>query len=487
MSRFFLNHVRLFTGDIWYADASRADDTGGGKSPATAKKTITAAITAAAAGDMIISKSGTYAEAVNLNKAGLEFWPEIGTILAPATGTPLTISAAYCKIVLPYGSLRCDPGANETGVVVTAAGTWAYLNDIRVANGSSADLGFDIVGAGSVLKNCRASSPLIAAFKVQGSKVKLDECCTGGDIADMSIGFWITNSCDKARLKDCSSQGHSTAGYQFDDGCANILAKACVSGGGDGHYIDNAENTFLDIIDSDSREQHEHIYPTPDGEGTAGDPVNVQSEVNDETGSDSAKDYFGDVALLIPVQTKANDWYLTGANIFATTISDDQRFKLYRVDYRKSAVRNAGNAWDEGATVLTFDDAGDFEVNDLIWIESPNYVKTDGAKGEIVKITNIAGNVVTIARQVENSGRLGLHWNHTTNDAGNEVVYLVERDEHQYHSSDFDFSASGAKDFSAIHFARRRRMHGDDGLICRMINGTDGANSQASLTIIWSD
>ncbi len=480
-------HQKLFTGSVYYVDAGQANNDGSGLTPELAKKTITAAITAASAGDMIISKAGTYAEAVDLNKASLEFWPEIGTVLAPASGTPLTISAAYCRVVCPYGALRCNPIANGTGVVVSVTGTWAYVHNIRVPGGSTADLGFDIVGAGSVLTDCRCSGPLVAAFKIQGNMVKFDECCTGGEVADTSIGFWITNSCDKARLKECSSQGHATAGYQFDSGCTNISARACSSGGGDGHFIDNAENTFLDIIDRDSREQHEHTYPGPDGEGTAGSTVDVQSEINDETGADSTANYYGDVASLVPVATLTTDWFLHGVNVFATTAGDDQRFELYRVEYDFSATRNGGNNWDEGATVLTFDDASAFKVNDLVWIESPNYAKTDSAKGEIVKITGIAANTVTIARQTENSGRTGLHWNHTTQDGGNEVVYLCWRDENQYHTTGFDYSATGARAFTAIHFTKSRRMHGNDGLIVRMINGTDAANSQASLTIIYSD
>lgn len=482
-----IERIPQFTGTIWYADAGSGSDSNGGKSPEDAFATIGKMVTEASAGDRLVSKAGTYAEAVDLSKASLEFYPEIGTIIAPAAGTPLTISAAYCKVVSPYGALRCNPVASGTGVTTTAAGTWAYLHNIRVPAGSSADIGFDIVGSGCVLNDCRCSAPLTAAFKIQGSKVKLDLCCTGGEIADTSIGFWVTNSCDKARLKWCSSQGHSTAGFQFDSGCTNIVAFQCESGGGDGHFIDNATNTHLDIVDRDSREHHEHTYPTPDGEGTAGSTVSVQSEINDETGADTTADYFGDVAVLVQPGAITTDWFFRGVNVFATTASDDQRFFAYRVEYDVSAARNGGNAWDEGATVLTFDDASDFEVNDLIWIETPNYSKTDNAKGEIVKITNISTNVVTIARQTENSGRTGLHWDHTTNDGGNEIAYLCWRDESQFHSTDFDYSASGAKDFISQRFVYPRRMHANDGLIVRMINGTDGANSQASLTIIWSD
>jgi len=288
------------------------------------------------------------------------------------------------------------------------------------------------------------------------------------------------------RARNCGSQGHSSGGFVIDDGCTDIVIRDSDSGGGDGHFVDNGERTYLDIKDRDSREMHEHVYPTPDGEGVAGSAVTVQSQVNDETGADDTANYFGDCALLVPVAAITTDWFLKGVNIFATTVNDEQRFRGYRIEYDISATRNGGNNWDENVTVLTVQDAAEaaqFEVNDLVWIASPNY-KPDG---EIVKVTNVAGAVITIARQTENSGRLGLHWDHTTNDGGNEVMYLCWRDERQYHSTDWDFSAASAREFNSYRFQNERRMHAGDGFVVRMINGTDDANSQAEVTIVWSD
>ena len=141
-----------------------------------------------------------------------------------------------------------NPGANETGLAIT--GVWAYVSDVRVYCGSSADIGFFIgsaadnsEGDGTVLENCRCSSPLVAAFKIQADKVKLDGCCTGGKSGDSSIGFWVLPDAsgvqDKLRLRACGSQGHETAGYQIDAGCTNGAIERCYSGGGDGRWVDN--------------------------------------------------------------------------------------------------------------------------------------------------------------------------------------------------------------------------------------------------------
>lgn len=479
-----LDHVPKFGGIIYFVSLD-GNDSNDGLDPVTPLLTIGAAIVKLTVGDAINVMAGTYTETgLNLNVNACEIWFEIGAILAPVSGTPLTISAHYCKVICREGALRVNPVASGTGVLIS--GNWAYVHNVRVPCGSSANIGFDITGDGCVLNDCRASAPLVSAFKIQGDKIKLNQCCTGGEIADTSIGYWVTNSCDKARFVECGSQGNSTAGFQFDAGCTNIVAKDCDSGGGDGHFIDNAEYTYLGITDKDSREFHEHTYPTPDGEGTAGDPIEVHSQVSDETGDDSTVNFFGNPHVIVPVSTITTDWFFKGANVFATTAVDIQRFFCYRVEFDISATRNSGNDWDEGATELTVQDATEasqFQVNDLVWIASPNY-KPDG---EIVKITDITNAVITIERQTENSGRTGLHWDHTTNDDGNEEMYLCWRDENKYHFTAFDYSASGARDMSSFRWVNERRMHANDGLIIRMINGTDDADSRCDVSIIWSD
>jgi len=245
--------VPRFTGTVYYVDGSQTDDSGTGLTPSVAKKTIGAAMSIASAGDAITIKAGTYAEAVDMNLNGLELWPEIGTIIAPTSGTPLTVSGHYCKVFCELGALRLNPVASGTGCIIS--GNWAYVHNVRVPCGSSAEIGFDITGDGCVLTDCRCSSPLTAAFKVQGDKVKLEDCCTGGEVADTSIGFWVTNSCDKVRIKDCGSQGNSTSGFQIDAGCTNGAVDNSYSGRGDGRWVDNNHSAvwsdfhFDDVVD----------------------------------------------------------------------------------------------------------------------------------------------------------------------------------------------------------------------------------------------
>lgn len=239
------SHIPLFTGSVWYVDAGQADDTGAGTSPETAKKTIGAAISAASAGDAIVVGAGTYTETgLDLDKNYVEMWFEIGAVIDPPSGTALTVSGNYCRVTCREGALRINPATDQTGVLVT--GNFCYLAEIRVScfdtdEATSADIGYDIQGDGADLRQCRCASPDVAAFKIQGDKCKLDECCTGGGTAGAaysSIGFWITNSCTKARLRECASQGHGTAGFQIDAGCTDAVLYHCSQGGGDGRWVD---------------------------------------------------------------------------------------------------------------------------------------------------------------------------------------------------------------------------------------------------------
>ncbi len=237
----YVEHIESFTGNIWYADGSKSDDTGDGKTPETAKKTIMAAVALMSPGDAVATRGLDYDENVVLSGAGYEFWPEIGTHLNPATGIPLTLSGNSVKSWCPGGVLRITSPEDEPGVLIT--GLYVYPSDIRVNSGALGSIGFDIgetgttKGSGAVLANCRCRDPKIAAFKVQGDRVQLKDCDTGGAVAD-SIGFWFTNSCDKPKIIECGSQGHSGGGFVADSGITKGVARHCSSGNGDGPRLD---------------------------------------------------------------------------------------------------------------------------------------------------------------------------------------------------------------------------------------------------------
>jgi len=283
------SQVPRSAGALWYVDGTNGADTNAGNDPSAALATIGAGIALLSAGDTLVVRAATYTETgLDLDVAGTQILFQHGVILDPATGAALTISGAYCLVQCPGGALKVTPAANQSGVVIT--GAFAYVHNTRVACGSAADLGFDIVGSGSVLTDCRCADPLVAAFKIQGDKVKLEDCCTGGEVADTSIGFWATNSCDKLRLRECSSQGHATAGYQIDAGCTNGMVKDCASGGGDGRWIDVDHSAVWSGFTYDS-EVHKVVT-------FAGAPTTYN--LFKVTGAVRIQDIFGTVETVIP-------------------------------------------------------------------------------------------------------------------------------------------------------------------------------------------
>ena len=288
----YTDNLPKFGGDIYYVAQSQGNDSYSGKTPNQPFATIGAGIDAMSSGDALVIRAGTYAENVVLDCNSCELWFEIGAIIQPTSGTALTISGNYCRVICRDGALLVDPnGANTTGVLIS--GNFCYMAEVRVKCDSVADIGFDITGDGADLRYCRCSNPLVVAYKIQGDKIKLEDCCTGGTVADTSIGYWATNNCDKLRLVRCGSQGNATAGFQVDSGCTNGVISDCHSGGGDGERIDNGTTFHWPNFKSISaKEEHYHCYPSTDGEGTAGAPIHLTSDAQDENnGAATTQDY----------------------------------------------------------------------------------------------------------------------------------------------------------------------------------------------------
>ena len=325
-----IRHIPKFGGDLWFVRDS-ISASGDGMSPDNAFKTIGEAITAAAAGDAITIMAGNYTEnGLDVNKNNLELWFEIGAQLSPTSGNALTVSGNFCRVTCEGGALKINPVANTTGVVVS--GNFCYLNEIRVAAdggtvGTSGDIGFDITGDGADLRRCRCSGPDIAAFKIQGDKVKLENCCTGGNAGYSSIGFWVTNSCEKSRLKECGSQGHETAGFQFDVGCTNGLVCGGSSGGGDGKFVNNATTTnciFSDMhFQGDSGDYNSPLVKVVTFTATGGvDGDGLHYRLFKVAGSSQVVDISGQVVTALPATSTVPNLELTSTNA-SIEITDD--------------------------------------------------------------------------------------------------------------------------------------------------------------------
>ena len=166
------------TGD-WYVDASRPNDTGDGKSWLTAKKSIQAAVNAAAAGDLIVVWPGTYSPITSDNKA----------ITIESTG------GAEWTIIDGEGDNRC-----------ATLGDWdenhTVLTGFTLTNGSADEGGGSF---GGTLNNCTLTGNT-ADWGGGASWSTLNNCTLTGNTANYGGGA------SDSTLNNCTLTGN-TANY----------------------------------------------------------------------------------------------------------------------------------------------------------------------------------------------------------------------------------------------------------------------------------
>jgi len=258
-------HIPLFGGNIWYVDSTRADDTGSGKQPHTAKKTFTAAIGVAAAGDAINVRAGTYAENVTMNLAGLELWSEIGVFIAPAAGNALTISANSCRI---KGTLWVTGVAAATGIVVS--GDYGEFEKTQVIGGAT---GWSITGTGNRFDSCKGGNQTSTGFDIQGVQAMLYDCSTVG--VGASYGYKVSGGVDTGVIVRCTSANHQTSGFYIDTGSSNWTVLNCSSGAGDGTRRDIDNTNVWSNFSYDSVLYKEITFTAAGGVGGAGTNYNI--------------------------------------------------------------------------------------------------------------------------------------------------------------------------------------------------------------------
>ena len=472
--------IRAFGGAIWYVDATNGIDTNTGETAGTAFATIGAAITAAAAGDAINVMAGDYDEVgLALALDGMELWCEVGVhILDSTPGTALLVSGDHCRVQ----DAHLD-GAGATGLQVT--GDHAWLENL-LSEGTT--VGYDIDGSGTIMIRLASIAHTTTGFDVSGPGNIIQNGYSAG-LGGATRGYYLSNAAADGCLFDhCASTANVTAGYECIAGTASNLFRECVSSTGDGDRIDQGTNNFwASYVDQMETEHNAHTYPRPDGEGTAGDPVTANADAQDETNAAATTmNYWGEPTVIVAPAVFTTAWRWVGISIFATTTGKDFRSYAYKIDHSRSSARNAGNAWDEGATALTVADGTLFEADDLVWVYS-----TYKVNGEIQKVVSSIANVVTVVRETSQFGapNTGLRWDHTTNAAGTEAMYVIHRDDEL--SSEgfwFDFGASGARDMQVQHWHDTKRMDDNDGVLVRTINGTDSVNNaRFSCDIIYEE
>jgi len=224
------SQIPKFGGEIHYVNAGTGNDANGGKRPKDALATIGQAITNASAGDAINVKAGSYDEnGLDMNLAGMELWAEIGVTLANTTpDTCLTVSGAGCKIT---GHLKITVSATKTGLSIT--GNECYLQGLKILDGA---IGIIVTGQGVYLEDCAVGLQTTTSYDIQGVQGRLFRCKTVGTGA--TIGYKINGGVDTGVLEQCTSSGHTTAGFSIATGSQDWTLLNCSSGGSDGKWVD---------------------------------------------------------------------------------------------------------------------------------------------------------------------------------------------------------------------------------------------------------
>jgi len=223
------SHASLFPGLIWYADIAQADDTGDGKSPTTAKKTIGAAEALTSDGDKIKIKAGTYTEVgidISNNNVQIEF--EIGALVAPASGTVFTLSGASCSIV---GMHKFTPAAGEIGLLIS--GAECHVEHGKIIGGA---YGVRVTGSGAMINNFACGFQTVKSYDFQAPQVRMSDSSMVG--AGATYGVSISAGADTGVIKWCTSAGHGISSFHIAAGSQDWTILNCSSGAGDGPPVD---------------------------------------------------------------------------------------------------------------------------------------------------------------------------------------------------------------------------------------------------------
>jgi hypothetical protein len=455
-------------GTTYYVSAGTGSDSNAGTAAAPFA-TIGKAIVAMVSGDATVVGFGVYTETgLDLGTGGtidgmtVVFDPGASLLSLPPAPV-LTVSADNCDII----DLRI-PQDGQVGLCIT--GSWNRVYGAQI--GPTASTAFDVAGMGNQLWDCYTGFSTVSGFDITGIGNKLNRCNSIGSGA--SRGYYLSGG-DRTQLVDCTSTSNETAGYEIANGVDNCLIRGCVSGGEDGKPVDGGEwNDWSNFSASLPVEHHEHTWPVPDWEGGVAAPIAVTTDAADETnGPASTQWYPGEPVALIAQSAIAAGWKWIGLNFFLNTANKIFRWQAWSACPRYTSAKNGGLAWDEGENVLTVADGTLFERFDLVWIYS-----TYKPAGEILRVTIVAGNVITTERETSQFGapNTGLRWDHTANAPGTETLTLIQRDDPRFHPIANDLSAPSAKNTVTERWHEPRGMRANCGLILRVLNATDNTN-----------
>ncbi|MCK5607521.1 hypothetical protein KAR91_36900, partial [Candidatus Pacearchaeota archaeon] len=229
-----VNHIPRFTGELFYIAGSVGDDGNSGKYPDSGLATISATVVKASAGDYLKVFAASFAEAVDLNKNGLELHGEIGASITGNGGVPLTISANDCKV----DEIILTPAAGQIGLLIT--GNYNKISILRIKGGL---ISVQDTGIGNKITLVEADEYTGTGFDLQGPGARLLKCFAISSQAS-TRGYYLSNTAaDRTIIEESTSVNNDTAGFEVVAGVTNALIADCVESATCGTRVDNGTDT----------------------------------------------------------------------------------------------------------------------------------------------------------------------------------------------------------------------------------------------------
>ena len=232
------HHVPKYTGHLWFVDGTDGLDTNPGDYVHGAFKTIGAAIAAASAGDRITVKAGTYTETgLDLNLAGLELHGEAGTIIDPATGSALTVSADHCFVC----DIEVRPAAGEIGFDVASGSDFSRFTDVISSTSGGTGMKIDSATSYIVVTRSQMCEYTSVGVELNGVECILDQVVCRGD-GGTETGFLLNHTnAHRNLLNACASIDNATLGYGLVAGADDNMIQMSTSSAGDGGTLGRSD------------------------------------------------------------------------------------------------------------------------------------------------------------------------------------------------------------------------------------------------------
>ena len=181
-----------------YVDGATGHANNDGESWATAMATIQAAVDAASVWTDIFIRAGTYAETVQINEQKINLIGErrASVIIAPTSGTALTVSADYCNV----SAITAQTTVGDNSILIS--GSRSILDHIAVQSKN-----LYCTGNWNEIRQIWIKTAVADAISIAGEYLKVHHCLIDGAYTGILAGDADYCEIYENEIKNCSVTG----------------------------------------------------------------------------------------------------------------------------------------------------------------------------------------------------------------------------------------------------------------------------------------